>query len=147
MNEERMRLIEPGKQPTPRQLALWMGSNNYALWKRITLFIEKAYPGVFKPEWLFGGKKYGWGLRYKKGKSFCTLIPEKNRFAIQIVFGAEERSKVEAMQKEISSPARQEYDKAKTYHDGKWLFLAVDNDEVVADVKQLLGAKRKPKQK
>jgi hypothetical protein len=38
------------------------------------------------------------------------------------------------MQKEISSPARQEYDKAKTYHDGKWLFLAVDNDGVVTDV-------------
>jgi hypothetical protein len=59
MNEERMRLIEPGKQPTPRQLALWMGSNNYALWKRITLFIEKAYPGVFEPEWLFGWKSTG----------------------------------------------------------------------------------------
>jgi len=32
-------------------------------------------------------------LRYKKGKSLCTLIPEKNRFLSRLFLGAEEREK------------------------------------------------------
>jgi hypothetical protein len=145
MNANNPRLTDPNKMPTPQQIAAWIGSSNYVFWKRIEIFIENNYPGVFNPDWLFGGKKHGWNLRYKKGKSFITLIPEKNRFAVQIVFGAEERSKVEVIRKEITSRTRQEYDKATTYHDGKWLFLAVDKDEVVADVEHLLAVKRKRK--
>jgi hypothetical protein len=34
---------------------------------------------------------------------------------------------------------------AATFHDGKWLGLVVDSDEVLADVKRLLAVKRKPK--
>ena len=30
-------------------------------------------------------------LRFKKSKSFCSLIPEKNNLKILIVFGTEER--------------------------------------------------------
>ena len=140
-----LRLTESGKPPTPSQIVEWIGRDAYKFWKRITRLIEQNYPNVFSPEWLFGGKKYGWSLRYKKGKSFCTLIPEKNRFAIQIVFGAEERAKVENMRGKLSSRTQKEYDKAKTYHDGKWLLLTVDTDKVVDDVEQLLAVKRRSK--
>jgi hypothetical protein len=138
-------MTEPGKPPAPSQIAAWIGRDAYGFWKRVTHLIGQNYPGVFSPEWLFGGKKHGWSLRYRKGKSFCTLIPGKNRFAIQIVFGAEERVKVETMRNELSSRTQREYDKAATYHDGKWLFLSVDSDKVVDDVKRLLAVKRKPK--
>ena len=60
------------------------------------------YPGVFTPDWIFGGKKYGWGLRFKKSKSFCTLLPERNRLLVQIVFGGEEREKAEKVLPELS---------------------------------------------
>ena len=40
---------------------------------------------------------------------------------------------------------RDDYVAATTYHDGKWLGLVVDSDEVLADVKRLLAIKRKPK--
>ncbi len=107
--------------------------------------IEERYPGIFVPEWLFGGKKHGWSLRYKKNKSFCTLIPEKNRFALLIVFGAQERAKVEPMKKSLLASTQKEYDNATTYHDGKWLLLAIDTGRVVEDILLLLAAKRKPK--
>ncbi len=138
-------MTEPGKSPTPSQVAAWTGREAHRFWRRVTQLIEKNYPNIFSPEWLFGGKKYGWSLRYKKGKSFCTLIPEKNRFAIQIVFGVEERAKVETIRDKLSSRTEKGYDKAKTYHDGKWLLLGVDNDKVVDDVERLLAVKRKPK--
>jgi len=140
-----LRLTEPGKPPTSSQVAAWIGRDAYKFWKRVTQLIDQNYPNVFSPEWLFAGKKHGWSLRYKKGRSFCTLIPEKNRFAIQIVFGAEERSKVENMRGKLSLRTRKEYDKAKTYHDGKWLLLTVNTDRVVDDMERLLAVKRRSK--
>jgi len=145
MSEPNPRMTDPGDSPTPSAIARWVGKNAYEFWKRVTQLIERNYPDIFTPEWLFGGKKYGWALRYKKGKSFCTLIPEKNRFAIQIVFGGEERLKVETLRGELSKQTQRDYDRATTYHDGKWLLITVDNDRVVDDLKRLLGVKRTPK--
>lgn len=145
MNETSPRMTQSEASPTPSQVEAWIGTDAYGFWTRITQLIERNYPKVFTPEWLFGGKKHGWSLRYKKGKSFCTLIPEKNRCALLIVFGAEERAKVETIRHELSELSRKAYDDATTYHDGKWLLLTIDADAVVADVERLLFVKRRPR--
>jgi len=150
MNGQEMisqRMTEQGKSPTVSQVKGWIGKDAYRFWERVTQLIEKNYPNGFTPEWLFGGKKHGWSLRYKKGKSFCTLLPEKNRFAILIVFGAEERAEVETIRGELSRQTQRRYDDATTYHDGKWLVLTVDADRVVDDVERLLEVKRKSRKK
>jgi len=116
----------------------------FSFWTQISTWIAQSYPGVFTPEWLFGGK-HGWYLRYKKSKSFCSFIPEKKRFAILIVFGADERAKVEAIRPELSAPTRKAYDNATTYHDGKWLCLPVSNAATIRDVQRLLVVKRRLK--
>lgn len=144
MNESTSRMIEPGNPPTDSAVADWVGKDACKYWKLITQTIGRNYPSVFTPEWLYGGKKHGWSLRYKKNKSFCTLIPEKNRFALLIVFGKAEREKVEAIRNGLSKKIQKEYDQATTYHDGKWLLLVIDTDRVVKDVMLLLAAKRRP---
>ena len=143
MKEISQRMTESGKSPTASKIEGWIGKDAYKFWKRVAQLIEKNYPNVYTPEWLFGGKKHGWSLRYKKGKSFCTMIPEKNRFAILIVFGAEERAKVESIRDKLSAQTQEEYDGATTYHDGRWLVLTVNADRVVDDVERLLAVKRK----
>ncbi len=145
MNESGNRMTQPDKPPTDSEIEEWIGDKAHRYWKNVTQLIEQIYLNVFTPDWLFGGKKHGWSLRYKKNKSFCTLIPEKNRFALQIVFGAEERTKVEALRDRLTQNTQKEYDKATTYHDGKWLLLAVNNDRDVEDIMRLLAIKRKPK--
>jgi hypothetical protein len=145
MSETGQRMLDGGKEPDTTSLSAWLGSKDYRRWNQIARFIETNYPRVFAPDWIYGGKKHGWGLRYKKSKSFCTLIPERNRLKIQIVFGGEERRKAEAILPMLTSHAREDYAKATTYHDGKWLGVVVDSDEVMADVEQLLKIKRKPK--
>lgn len=145
MSESTNRMTEPGNQPTDSAVAEWVGEGAYQYWKQITQLIAEIYPNVFIPEWLYGGKKHGWSLRYKKSKSFCTLIPEKNRFALLIVFGAEERDRVEAIRDGLSKQIQREYDQATTYHDGKWLVLEIRSDRIVKDVMLLLATKRKPK--
>ena len=145
MNESSNRIIKPDNPPSDSEVAKWMGKDAYTYWKKVTQLIEKFYPNVFTPEWLFGGKKHGWSLRYKKSKSFCTLIPEKNQFSLQIVFGAKERENVEAIKKGLLQKTRKEYDKATIYHDGKWLLLKIDTERMVDDVIRLLAVKRRPK--
>jgi hypothetical protein len=145
MNELVLRLLEPGDPPTRIQVESLLGKSAFKYWQQIIDLIEKNYPGVFAPEWLYGGKKHGWSLRYKKSKSFCTLIPEKNSCKLLIVFGAKVRAGVETIRHELSAPVRQGYDQATTYHDGKWFFFKVDSKSVVNDVEKLLAIKRKPK--
>jgi hypothetical protein len=147
MKETRQPMVDFEEAPTPSQIKSWVGTSAYHYWNSIIQLIDRKYPNVFSPDWIFGGKKYGWALRYKKGKSFCTLSPEKNGLMIQIVFGAAERSAVETMIDQLSADTRQAYENARTYHDGKWLFLKVDSDMVMKDIELLLEVKRKPVQK
>jgi len=144
MSEQNIRMTASKSPPSPVQIKRWMGKSAHAYWERVVRLIEHNYPDVFIPEWLFGGDKHGWSLRYKKGKSFCTLIPEKNRFAIVIVFGAKERDKFEVIRHRLSPRTVKCYDEATIYHDGKWLLLEVNSDEIVGDIEHILALKRKP---
>ncbi len=144
MTETWLRITNPDNPPNDAMLSAWIGNKAYKYWQQVTKLIVALYPDVFVPEWIYGGKKHGWSLRYKKSKSFCTLIPEKSRFALLIVFGAQERANLETVKDRLSQHTRRDYDRAATYHDGKWLLLPVDNDQVVEDLKILLAVKRKP---
>jgi len=146
MYEIGVRMLDGTVRPDEGAIAKWIGARNYKRWTRIVKFIADNYPGVFPPDdWLFGGKKHGWGLRFKKSKSFCTLIPERKRLVILIVFGGPEREKAEAILSELDPHTRDAYKAATTYHDGKWLCLTVDRDAILDDIEKLLRVKRKPK--
>jgi hypothetical protein len=145
MREIRARMLDGGTEPDGRSVAKWLGAGQYRRWTRLTEFIESNYPGVFAPDWIFGGKKYGWGLRFKKSKSFCTLIPERNQLVVQIVFGREEREQAEKILPQLCPDIRKTYAEATTYHDGKWLAIVADRDEVLDDIERLLALKRRPK--
>lgn len=139
-------MLDRTQKPDEAAILNWIGSKNYERWKLIQQFIESNYPGIFPPgDWLFGGRKHGWGLRFKKSKSFCTLIPERNRLLILIVLGRKEREKAETVLHELDPSIRDEYARAATYHDGKWLAIAVDSDLILEDIKKLLVIKRKPR--
>jgi hypothetical protein len=140
------RMLDGSRQPDAESVAQWLGAQNCRRWTYLIEFIESNYPGVFKPDWLFGGKKYGWGLRFKKSKSFCTLIPERGRLVVQIVLGGKEREETEKILPELSPGVRKTYADATTYHDGKWLAIVADRDNVLDDIKRLLANKRKPRQ-
>jgi len=134
-------------EPTVQQLRSHMGPTGSSYWRRLREFIRDNYPGIFSPEWLYGGKKHGWSLRYKKGKSFCTLIPEKGRCCVVIVLGADSRKRFEGIRKAVSKRTQEACDSATTYHDGKWVLMDVADDWTLRDVEEMLVMKRKPKKK
>ncbi len=145
MSDVGERMLDGSRQPDAESVAEWLGAGACRHWLRLLEFIEANYPGVFTPDWIFGGKKYGWGLRFKKSKSFCTLIPERNQLVVQIVFGGEEREEAEKILPGLSPTIRKVYAEATTYHDSKWLAIVADRKETLDAIEKLLAIKRKPK--
>jgi hypothetical protein len=141
---ERERLVDRSTEPTPKVVSNLVGRENARRWVRLLDFIDSTYSGVFRGEWLYGGARHGWSLRFKKSRSFCALIPERGRMNVVIVFGAAERAKAEALLPSLASHVRDDYLAATTYHDGKWVLIDVDSDAVLADVVRLLEVKRRP---
>ena len=64
-----------------------------------------------------------------------------------IIFGKEERTKIEEMRNEISPSILEIYDTAETFHDGKWVMFNITNNLIIEDLKKLLFIKRKPNRK
>jgi hypothetical protein len=61
-----------------------------------------------------------------------------------MIFGKEERDKIEAGKENFSKRVMQVYDDAKTYHDGKWVMFEFEDSSIFEDLLKLLEIKRKP---
>jgi hypothetical protein len=122
----------------------WIGPEAFAHWTAFRNWIDGSYPGVFMPEWLYGGKKRGWMLRYKKIKAFCTLLPGYRRFEVQVVLGRAEQKKFEERRYSWRPRLVKLYDESRTYPDGKWLSIAISSLENRLDVMELVSMKRPP---
>lgn len=128
--------------PNDEAVHHWVGAAGFKYWAELRNWIDKSYPGVFTPDWLYGGKKHGWYLRYKKSKSFCIFLPEYRLFSVVVVLGAVERERFEAQRSKWRAGLLKIYDDAKTYHDGKWLKLSITSADELNDVTELLSMKR-----
>ena len=138
------RITGKSAPPDLRAIRDWIGPGAFERWVSLRNWIEDSYPGVFTPDWIYGGKNRGWSLRYKKGKAFAALVPEKRRFSAVVVMGGAEREKFEAQRPAWRPQLAKLYDEAKTYIDGKWLTIAVSSEGDLHDLKELLMMKRPP---
>jgi hypothetical protein len=139
------RIVDKGAPPGAARLEEWLGATAFRHWRTMADRTEAAHPGVFRPDWIYGGQKHGWSLRYKKSKSFCTLIPEYRRLVVQIVFGKDEQAKAEAVLTGLGPALKDAYRDAPTFQDGKWLAVPVRSAADLDDIATLLTVKRKPK--
>jgi len=98
--------------------------------------------------WNNGGKKWVYEYKFKKGgKTLCAFYFKENVLGFMIIFGKDERAKVEEIRKELSPDALKTYDNAQTFHDGKWVMFEITDDSLLEDLKKLLLIKRKPNRK
>ena len=145
MSAETERFIRKAPPPDADEMAAFLGAEAHALWQALAERIASAYPGVFVPDWSNGGQTHGWGLRYRKSKSFCTLIPERGHMAVMIVFGGKEREKMADVLPDLDARFRKAYAEAHTYHDGKWVLFNLRGKADLDDIMAALTAKRRPK--
>ena len=98
--------------------------------------------------WNNGGKKWAYEYKFRKsGKTLCAFYFKENVLGFMIIFGKDERTKVEEIRNELSSKVLETYDTAQTFHDGKWVMINVTDYSILEDLKKLLSVKRKPNRK
>ena len=138
------RLTDKSAAPDERTVREWLGPKVFAHWEKLRSWIDASYPGVFVPEWLHGGKKRGWSLRYKKTRSLCTLLPEYRQLSVQVVLGRAEREKFEEQRYAWRPQLLELYDDAREYPDGKWLTVAISSADARHELMKLISMKRPP---
>ena len=138
------RITDKSAPPDDRALRHWIGLGAFAHWTGLRSWIDESYPGIFEPDWLYGGKNRGWSLRYKKTRALCTLVPEYGRFSAVVVLGRAEREKFEQRRYAWRPPLVKLYDDAKAYIDGKWLTVAIASTDDLHEAMELLAMKRPP---
>ena len=95
--------------------------------------------------WNNGGKKWTYEYKFRKGgKTLCAFYFKGNTLGFMIIFGKDERIKVEEIRDELSSNVLETYDNAETFHDGKWVMFNLTNNSIIDDLKKLLFIKRNP---
>ena len=98
--------------------------------------------------WNNGGKKWIYEYKFRKsGKTLCAFYFKENMLGFMIIFGKEERTKVEEIRNELSSDILETYDNAQTFHDGKWVMFNITDYSMIEDFKKLLFIKKKPNRK
>lgn len=87
-------------------------------------------------------------LKFKQGnKTILTIYIRNDGFTFLIIYGKRERECFEMQDSEFSQYIRDYYEKSKTYHDGKWMFIDVTTLEQLEEVKKLIQIKKKPNRK
>ena len=98
--------------------------------------------------WNNCGKKWNYEYKFRKnGKTLCAFYFKENILGFMIIFGKDERTKVEEIRNKLSSAVLETYDNAQTFHDGKWVMFNITDYSILEDLKKLLFIKRKPNKK
>lgn len=87
-------------------------------------------------------------LKFRQGKrTILSINIHETHYDFQIIFGKSEREKFEAQRSKFPQWLQELYDKAHTYHDGKWMLIRVDNMAALEVAKKLILIKKKPNRK
>ncbi len=115
-------------------------------WNKLTDAIDSLYD--VDRIW---NKGFGaWKVEYKYrrgGKTLCTFYAKENVANLLITYGKAEREKFEKIKESVSKQLQDIYERTETLHDGKWLWIPLDNEISVEDIVEMLKIKRRPNRK
>lgn len=134
------------RNPTVEELQALLGEELLAVWKGVTAAVDEKYE--MDRLWDKGYREWVYEYKYRRGgKTLVTLYAKKETIGVQIIFGKDERVKVEANRENLSEEAMRIYDEAQVYHDGKWVMFFPKDDSLNQDFMKMLALKRRPNRK
>ena len=132
--------------PTAEEMTILVGESLHDIWNKLDTLIQEKYD--MDRSWNKGGKAWKYEYKYRRGgKTLCALYARENCVGFMIVLGKAERLKFEADRENYSKEVQEIYDKAQTYHDGKWMMFEPVDTSLFDDFIRLLRLKRKPNRK
>jgi hypothetical protein len=135
--------LDKSAQPSEQEIAGALGTA-FPLWQRLVAFMSQSY--AMQVPLTFAGKNYGWHLWYRQsGKSLTALFPQQGYLVAQVVLGRQqvEKAMTLALGPKVSRLLRE----TPQLHDGKWLFIPVQEVQDAVDVEQLILLKKRPVRK
>lgn len=144
-NEElHKRMYDRARNPSTADFISFIAEvNAISVWKQLQDFLETDYE--LSKENLYYGDKYGWLVRYRKGKrTIVSLFPEKGSFSFLIVYGKKEIDVFQSRKREFSPLIIKIFDKTEKLHDGKWLWIRIKDSSLLDDLKRLVIIKQRP---
>ncbi len=134
------------KIPSELTIIDLIGQPLFEVWQALCLKIDEKYE--MERSWNPGGKRWTYEYKYRRGgKTLCCLYAKSHCVGFMIIFGKDERTKVEAIRKTLSSAVCKKYDEAETYHDGKWVMFEPTDQSEFDDYMKLLAVKKRPNRK
>ena len=132
--------------PQTDELKALLGEKAFSAWDGLCAFLSQNYSMDIL--WGTGGKYGVYECKYRKsGKTLVTFYLKDKTFDLLIIFGAAEREKFVAERATFASKIQSLYDEARTYHDGKWMFIPLQDDSLNTDLEKMIQIKRKPNKK
>lgn len=134
------------KCPSEKEIISLVGKPLYNIWLSLTESIDAKYE--MERLWNSGGKMWKYEYKYRRGgKTLCALYARENCIGFMVIFGKDERTKFEKERDCYSKETQTIYDKAQTFHDGKWMMFEPTDAALFSDFMRLLHIKRKPNRK
>ena len=97
-----------------------------------------------KGELKFYGINYGWALRFNKsGKSLISIYPHKDCLTVQIILNESQTDF--ALSSGFDSKIVQTIKNTEPIHEGKWVYLTVDERTEISAIKKLVDIRIKIK--
>ena len=133
----------PEETPTMSAMTDLVGQPLFEVWQALCSAIDEKYD--MERSWNPGGKRWTYEYKYRRGgKTLCFLYAKSHCIGFMIIFGKEEREKVEAIRSTLSPVVYKKYEEAETYHDGKWVMFEPTDQSEFDDYRKLLAIKRRP---
>lgn len=128
------------------QLEDLLSKETLLIWNELTDAIDSLYDVDRLWDKGFGD----WKIEYKYrrgGKTLCTFYAKEDVANLLITYGKVEREKFEEIKASASQHLQDIYERTDTLHDGKWLWIPLDNKINIVDIIVLLKIKRRPNRK
>ena len=128
------------------QLTVLLSKETLSVWTELTEAIDLLYDVDRLWDKGFGD----WKIEYKYrrgGKTLCTFYAKEGVANLLITYGKAEREKFEAIKTSVSKQLQEIYERTATLHDGKWLWIPLDDKLKVEDIIEMLKIKRRPNRK
>lgn len=123
-----------------------LSKETLSIWDELTETIDTLYDVDRLWDKGFGE----WKIEYKYrrgGKTLCTFYAKEGVANLLITYGKVEREKFEEIGTSLSKSLQDIYEKTETLHDGKWLWIPLDDKIRMEDIVAMLKIKRRPNRK
>ena len=128
------------------QLNDLLSKETLLVWNELTNAIDLLYDVDRLWDKGFGN----WKVEYKYrrgGKTLCTFYAREDVANLLIIYGKAEREKYERIKDSLSRTMQDIYERTEVLHDGKWLWIPIDDKIRIEDIVEMLKIKRRPNRK